>query len=131
MTYDGFQPVTKDELHTAVVLKKKIQAIKMYRERTGAGLPDAKREVESAMEDYFIEQQRNGTTDLVKRQNDINKFLDKVMDEVVVLEHLNAPILRATLPSSDKFYNMQYNRRMCKERIITFLNTLFSDLNSK
>jgi len=67
----------------------------------------------------------------VKRQNDINKFLDKVMDEVVVLEHLNAPILRATLPSSDKFYNMQYNRRMCKERIITFLNTLFSDLDSK
>jgi len=130
MVYDGFQPVTKDELHTAVVLEKKIQAIKMYRKRTGAGLADAKREIESAMEDYFIEQQRNGTTDLVKRQNDINKFLDKVMDEVVVLEHLNAPILRAT-PSSDKFYDMQYNRRMCKERIKTFLNTLFSDLQQK
>jgi len=131
MVYDGFQPVTKDELRAAVVLKKKIQAIKMYRERTGAGLADAKREIESAMEDYFIEQQRNGTIDLVKRQNDINKFLDKVMDEVVVLEHLNAPILRATQTTYDKFCTMQYNRHCCKERIITFLNTLFSDLNSK
>jgi len=119
MTYDGFQPVTKDELHTAVVLKKKIQAIKMYRERTGADLADAKREIESAMEDYYR----------AKRQIHIDQFLSKVLDTAVVLTHMNAAVLRATRPRATDLQAMQRDRRTFISSVNAYLGDLLYDLD--
>lgn len=120
---------TKKELHEAVINDRKISAIKMYRERTGSGLKDAKEAIEAGMILYGQKLRKEQEHNQEKRNTDIRLFLDRVMDEVELLEHLNAVTLTTPIPERNDLTNMQNNRFICRRNINNLVHELFGWLN--
>ena len=101
------EKVTEEELNEAFV--NKIKAIKMYRERTGASLADAKRIIEFAM--------ANSEKSIVDK---IKKIVADSVREFEITEHLDAPLLRG-YPTYNKILELQKNREDLKSRLVSIL----------
>lgn len=120
---------TKEELHEAVINDRKISAIKMHRERTGSSLKDAKEAIEAGMILYSQKLRKEEEQNQEKRNTDIRLFLDRVMNEVEILEHLNAGVLRMSVLERNDLINMQDNRLICRHNINNLIHGLLGWLN--
>jgi hypothetical protein len=96
-----------------------IPAIRKYRERTGASLPEAKRETERYRDNpgaYALE-----VAEAEGEKEKIREAVQQIGDLAEVYEAVNAPLLRQSRPSFSSRRELVENHRLFRDRVTGIL----------
>jgi hypothetical protein len=96
-----------------------ISAIKEYRERTGASLSDAKREVDRYRDNpgaYELEVEKASG-----QEEKIQKAVQQIGDIAEIYEAVNAPLLRKRAPTFNSRYELTENHRIFRGKVAAIL----------
>jgi len=109
------QPLNKEEKIVALKEGKKIQAIKMYRERTRSGLKEAKEEVELYLDNP---ETYNKTHEDEQHKTKLMKdFIVYVVQEADILQNINARLLCKKEKTRSDVVNMIENRTIFANQV--------------